>query len=119
MRVARYANKSVIIHVGQWISKLTHPDVEVEVKIYAHQYYHHLLVTSISASRRGVVQDRDLVFKVSNNRGQDSEDIDFTQEEPCSGVNVPDLDWCVFYFLLSSPKNLMLSICIFVAKLTR
>ena len=113
-----YANKCVILHVGQWISKLTHPDVEVEVKIYAHQHYHHLLITSISASRRGFVQNRDLVFKVSNNRGQDSEDIDFTAEGPCSGVNVPDLDWCVINCHVVFPyKYSLLHQCTFVGKL--
>ncbi|XP_072037392.1 protein-glucosylgalactosylhydroxylysine glucosidase-like [Amphiura filiformis] len=91
------AAKSYMLNVlrGQWLTQLNHPEVLVQVKIYAHQYYHHLLVTSISAVRQGEVQARDHSFTVTNNRGRDSEDINFKADAPCSGVNVPSLD-CVY-----------------------
>ena len=64
--------------------------------IYAHQYYHHLLVTKITAIRTpDVPNPEDFVFTITNNRGKDSEDIDFGAEQPCTDVNVPDMDWYV------------------------
>ncbi|XP_072036916.1 protein-glucosylgalactosylhydroxylysine glucosidase-like [Amphiura filiformis] len=89
--------KSYTLNVlrGEWITQLDHPEVLVQVKIYAHQYYHHLLVANVSVVRKEVVTPRDYVFTVTNNRGKDSEDIDFGTEGPCSGVNVPDLE-CLY-----------------------
>ena len=84
----------VLWFTGRWRAIFQHPDVSLEVTIYAHQYYHHLLVTRVTARRpQGQDSGREFVFTVTNNRGDDSDDINFDDEVTCSGINIPGLTW--------------------------
>ncbi|XP_072019698.1 protein-glucosylgalactosylhydroxylysine glucosidase-like [Amphiura filiformis] len=77
---------------GLWISTLETPEVTVSVVIYAHQYYHHLLITRVAIARKETETGKDIELSVTNNRGPDSEDIDFRTEVSCAGINIPEMD---------------------------